>query len=96
MSNRRRPTRSIAHVQADYRQTPFGRWVGVVTASGWGSREVSGSTPAEVVDAAMQIVEEVADDLDVPCATLHTLDGDAEAWARIAIAHGLMADPRHG
>ena len=80
--------RELLPVVVDYRPTPFGTWVGVLEIPGHPARLVQASDAHQALHAALDQLKVIADETGRALATVHLLNGDAEAWAQLAVDNG--------
>ena len=88
---RRRALADPIPLVADYHHEADGTWSATITLAESFIKRVEGRNPAEALDAAMGVVEAVAQTSDRAIATMHTLDGDAGAWGDLTLKLGLQA-----
>lgn len=73
MSARRTRGLDIVNVLATYSQSPFGQWKVEVTAQGVNAFTTTLGTLDAIFPEVMRRVEQIADQVDAPAATAHTL-----------------------
>lgn len=73
MSARRTRGPDIVDVLAIYSQSPFGQWKAEVTAQGVNAFTTALGTLDAIFPEVMGRVEQIADQVDAPVATAHTL-----------------------
>lgn len=75
-------------VLADYRETPYGRWVATLVAADRPAQKVWASTAHDCLHLVLDALADLAQAVHRPLATLHTQEGDTRRWAETAAAGG--------
>jgi hypothetical protein len=68
-------------VYADYAASPLGDVYATIYAHGYGTREVHGSNVIDCQQAVLRAVSDLANSSGRHCTTVHTMNGDAQAFA---------------
>src|SRR4051794_35395814 len=80
-------------VYADYAASPLGDVYATIFAPGYGTREVHGSDVIDCQHAVMDVVEDIANISGRHCTTVHTMNGDAQAFTAAYLrANGVSPD----
>jgi hypothetical protein len=75
----------VLPIVVDYSPTPFGTWLGVLNIPEQPARRVQAADAHQTLHAVLDELEIIADETRRNLATVHQLDGDPEAWARLAV-----------
>lgn len=69
---------------ADYHRQPTGVWRATVTLNDDMVRILQAADPGGALSGVLDELEVIANEINAPLATLHTLDGDPQAWLDLA------------
>jgi hypothetical protein len=87
----------MLNVTADYTRSPLGTWHVVVTVGGRRFQEADGADIDETFLRALDLFDQASRAHGGQgCATIHTLDGAAAAFAALAEAHQLRVPEGSG
>jgi hypothetical protein len=78
-------------VLADYTRTVFGSWHVEVAASSGARRSADAESMEGIFGMVLDFLTEIANEARRPCATVHALDGDVEAFLALAEEHDLAS-----
>ena len=80
----------LLYVLVDYHRSPLGAWTAILVSDGFEPVALQATSAHDALHKAMELIEVLSEHADVAISTMHTLDGDAAAWAILAAREGFV------
>ena len=80
----------LLDVYVDYHRSPLGAWTAILVQDRLEPVALQATNAHDAFHKATQLIEVLSEHADVAISTIHTLDGDPVAWARLAAREGFL------
>jgi hypothetical protein len=80
----------LPYVLVNYHRSPLGAWTATLAPDGLEPVTRQASSAHDALHDAMDLIEALSQDADVAISTLHALDGEPTAWAKLAAREGFL------